>query len=74
MPLYVYECKKCHKIFEMLVGVGSGDEEIKCPDCGSKDVEKRLGAPCRVGVKDSGSSSSSSGSSCPLCSDGTCKI
>ena len=38
MPIFEYKCNKCGKEFEELVG--SSDEEVKCPGCGSSDVEK----------------------------------
>ncbi len=39
MPLYEYKCKKCGNSFEELV---FGEEKVKCPKCGSEEVEKLL--------------------------------
>ncbi|MDR2980905.1 MAG: zinc ribbon domain-containing protein [Puniceicoccales bacterium] len=39
MPLYDYECKKCHKVSEILV---SASRPPVCPHCGSKQLEKQL--------------------------------
>jgi len=36
MPLYVYTCKKCAKLFEILVSLNEYDKPIKCPHCGEK--------------------------------------
>lgn len=41
MPIREYRCKKCNKRFEFLVIAGD-EEEVKCPYCGSKKVEKEL--------------------------------
>ena len=43
MPLYEYECTKCHKRTEKIEGA-SGPHLKKCPFCGSK-VEQLLSAP-----------------------------
>ncbi len=68
MPLYEYECKKCHHRFERIQKY-SDPHVKKCPDCGGK-VEQVLSAPA-VQFKGSGwyvtdyakKSSSGSGSS-----------
>jgi putative FmdB family regulatory protein len=38
MPIYEYKCKKCDKISELFIQ--KQDEVIKCPYCGSKEMEK----------------------------------
>ena len=43
MPLYEYECTKCHKKTEKIENV-SGPHLKKCPHCGGK-VETVLSAP-----------------------------
>lgn len=43
MPLYEYECTKCHKRTEKIESV-SGPHLKKCPHCGGK-VEQLLAAP-----------------------------
>ena len=43
MPLYEYECAKCHRRTEKIESV-SGPHLKKCPHCGGK-VERLLGAP-----------------------------
>jgi putative FmdB family regulatory protein len=51
MPLYEYECKKCHHRFERIQKFS--DRHIKkCPDCGGP-VEQVLSAPA-VQFKGSG--------------------
>ena len=50
MPLYEFECQKCHHRFERIQGVSAADP--KCPQCGGK-VERLLHAPA-VQFKGSG--------------------
>ena len=50
MPLYEFECKKCHHRFEKIQSVSAPDP--KCPKCKSK-VERLLHAPA-VQFKGSG--------------------
>ncbi|MDO8886013.1 zinc ribbon domain-containing protein [Candidatus Oleimmundimicrobium sp.] len=40
MPIFEYRCSKCNKKFELLVGVGKENNDLKCPHCGSKDILK----------------------------------
>jgi putative FmdB family regulatory protein len=51
MPLYEYECKKCHHRFERIVKY-SDPPMKKCPDCGGQ-VEQTVTAPA-VQFKGSG--------------------
>ena len=68
MPIFSYICKDCGEKFDLLVGVVSDKEEMKCKKCGSRNVEKTLSA---FSVGASGSGSTSSSSSCPT---GTCPL
>jgi len=38
MPIREFQCDRCHNTFEELNPEG----EVKCPKCGSKDIEKRF--------------------------------
>jgi len=40
MPIFRYTCKKCAANFELLLH--RWDAEAKCPECGSKELEKAL--------------------------------
>jgi putative FmdB family regulatory protein len=51
MPLYEYECKKCHHRFERIVKYSDAPMK-KCPDCGGP-VEQTITAPA-VQFKGSG--------------------
>jgi len=66
VPIYTYICKDCGEKFELLIGVGSADEEIKCKKCNSKNVEKTISSFNTVSK-----GSSSSNQSCPT---GTCNL
>jgi putative FmdB family regulatory protein len=40
MPIYEYECKKCHKKFDKLVKVGEAN--AKCPHCNTVNTKKLI--------------------------------
>jgi putative FmdB family regulatory protein len=42
MPLYEYSCRLCQERFEVLQRMGAGGQEIRCPECGAADVERKL--------------------------------
>jgi putative FmdB family regulatory protein len=44
MPLYEYTCRKCDHAFEALVFDG---EEVECPQCRGRKVERLLSVPAR---------------------------
>ncbi|MGC9059503.1 MAG: FmdB family zinc ribbon protein [Candidatus Aenigmatarchaeota archaeon] len=54
MPIYTYKCINCGKVFDFLFLKSS--EEPKCPQCGSKNLEKQVTAPGSVRVGSSQSS------------------
>ncbi len=73
MPIYRYRCKKCNKEFEFLHKSVSAKEEVVCPQCGSKDVERLL-STFSVG-NTSLDGGTSFGGSCPTCCPGgTCGL
>lgn len=41
MPLFEFVCKKCGEKFEKLILSGE-DNDIECPKCKSKEVEKQF--------------------------------
>ena len=63
MPLFAFDCKKCHHEFEALVFPG---EEAECPECRSHILEKRLSVPARPAAEKS-SLPSACNSSMPPC-------
>jgi putative FmdB family regulatory protein len=48
MPLYEYVCAKCEHAFETLVYEG---DEVECPECASRRVERQLSVPGLPQVK-----------------------
>jgi len=65
MPVYTYLCSNCGSKFDILAGVNSQKEELKCKNCGSKKIKKTLSS---FSVGDSKSNISSG----PSCSTGGC--
>ena len=59
MPLYDYACQKCEHTFETLVF--NDAEEVECPQCQSRKVDRQLSVPAKP---------QSGGSSLPVSSCG----
>ncbi len=60
MPLYEYLCQGCGHTFETLRSFHEKDEDVQCPQCSEKKVEKLMSACCTV----KGESSSSNANAC----------
>jgi len=45
MPIYEYTCKACDRSFEELVLRRSDEDEVRCPACKGRKVEKRVSRP-----------------------------
>jgi putative FmdB family regulatory protein len=58
VPLYEFECRACGIEFEELVLNATEAENVKCPSCESKEVEKKISSFASV------SKNGGSGSSC----------
>lgn len=69
MPLFRYTCQKCEHEFEELV---FGNDEVECPECKSKKLERQTSMPGMPLVK--GSSASPCGDpSLPPCGAPGCR-
>ncbi|MFB0532959.1 MAG: zinc ribbon domain-containing protein [Desulfatiglandales bacterium] len=66
MPIFEYHCMECGKDFEVLV---FGEQEVACPECKGKKINKLLSV---FSHKSDGEFSSSKGSSCSSCSATSC--
>lgn len=42
MPIYEYSCTSCNCDFEALI---RNSEQPHCPECGTKNIERRLSVP-----------------------------
>lgn len=40
MPIYEFRCQRCHHIFELLALKREEMVEVKCPKCGSFEIER----------------------------------
>ena len=40
MPIYEYKCEKCGEQFELRRSITGSDDDIECPRCGSKLLNK----------------------------------
>ena len=48
MPIFEYKCSQCKKDFEKLVFSGE-ENKISCPECNSRNVEKKMSATSFMG-------------------------
>ncbi len=48
MPIYEYKCSKCDNEFEKLIFRGEEDQ-VKCPECNSADINKKMSASSFMG-------------------------
>lgn len=44
MPTYQYLCRSCQQDFEKRLPMARSGEQQVCPQCGSKDTRKSIGA------------------------------
>ncbi|NLN78804.1 MAG: zinc ribbon domain-containing protein [Armatimonadetes bacterium] len=68
MPIYEFDCRLCHKRFELLIGISRVDEAA-CPTCGSKDVRRVMSS---FASRASGGDCCDNGTGCAGCSSGNC--
>jgi putative FmdB family regulatory protein len=64
MPLFKYRCNECHQQFEELVSF-SESQNVKCPNCQSKNTDKLVSTFATIGgssVKSSSAASCGGGS------------
>ncbi len=42
MPIYEYVCRDCGEKFEKLIRTSTDLSPVKCPDCSSEQVQKKV--------------------------------
>jgi putative FmdB family regulatory protein len=42
MPVYEFDCQECRTPFEQLVRTAAAVTDVRCPRCGSGNVERTL--------------------------------
>jgi len=57
MPIYEYACSQCGKPFEELILRKSDEDDVRCPKCRSRKVERLLSRPAAARMGDGGGSS-----------------
>ncbi len=41
MPIYEYRCRECQAVFPRLQRIGATAAGVRCPECGSDEVERK---------------------------------
>ncbi|HID97067.1 MAG TPA: zinc ribbon domain-containing protein [Thermodesulfobacteriaceae bacterium] len=63
MPIYEFNCRKCNRNFEKFVFSSKQEGAMRCPGCGSAEVEKIMSSfSCSSGSQADGRAAA--GSSC----------
>jgi len=62
MPIFEYTCPNCGHRFEKLILSSRRQRELRCPECGSPDVEKAISL---FGTSGSGSSGGATANCAP---------
>ena len=62
MPIYEFECEKCGKRFEQLLGINEPTDDLPCPKCQAKNPRKVLSVFNSAPGGSSGASCTPSGS------------
>ncbi len=70
MPLYEYTCRACEHTFEALV---FGAEQVECPECHSRRLQKLLSVPGLPQVQQGGLPSACGDPSLPPCGASGCR-
>ena len=63
MPIFEFECARCHDQFDELVRSAEAVKDVVCPSCGSKKVKKKLSTFASK-VSGGGASASASAAAC----------
>lgn len=72
MPIYEYQCEKCHTKFEAIRSMKDADAEIACKSCQSNKTKRALSLCYSKSDGHSTSTSSSHSGGCGGCSGGSC--
>ena len=68
MPLFEFLCSRCGSSFEELVRSADATDEVRCPACESREVQKKISS---FSSRSAGGRSSSLSSSAAACNTGS---
>lgn len=55
MPVYEYRCRECGRHFEKLRRMSDKDDDLICPECQSKEIDRLMSTFSSGGCKPTGS-------------------
>lgn len=64
MPLYEFHCQDCNNDFEKRRSMREADAPLKCPECESEDVTRKLSLFIALGKSESGTVDLGGGGGC----------
>lgn len=73
MPIYEFRCNQCNTTFEELCLTQRDTEEVMCPECNNKKVNRLMSAFSFTSGNKTTSTASTSASACRSCSQTSCK-
>ena len=71
MPIYEFKCLKCQECIELLIFNNDETIEMKCPKCGSEDLERILSCS-NYSVREGSNPSQGVSTKTRTCSGGSC--
>lgn len=48
MPLYIYTCSKCDKLYELMIKLKDSDKKVECPKCGEEMKRVMTPVPFKI--------------------------
>jgi putative FmdB family regulatory protein len=64
MPIYEFACQACGEPFEELIWSSSEIDDVVCPQCGSRQVKRKMSAFATIGGGRSSGVRTSGGGTC----------
>lgn len=76
MPIYEYTCGSCKKEFEELLRSAAAEKTVRCPECGSPKVTRKLSVFAARQGESRSAAAGGFGGPCGRCGDpdGPCSV
>jgi putative FmdB family regulatory protein len=64
MPIHEYACARCHESFEEILVRKSDEDDVRCPKCKSRKVQRLMSRPAAARVGGGGGGASRPAPAC----------